>query len=68
MSARVKLCSRDPAWQRVLRPYDRDAQRDRDIAAKLDRGMTFQAVGNQYGISRQRVHQIRQRLEREGMQ
>jgi Homeodomain-like domain-containing protein len=42
--------------------------RNRDIVAKLDRGMTLQAVGDQYGISRQRVHQIRQRLEREGVQ
>jgi DNA-directed RNA polymerase sigma subunit (sigma70/sigma32) len=67
MTARVKFHSRDPAWLRLLRPHGRNRQRERDIAAKCAVGMTLQAIGAQYGISRQRVHQIRQRLEREGV-
>lgn len=34
------------------------SERDAEIIAKRDRGMTLQAIGDEYGLTRQRISQI----------
>lgn len=57
---RISVLEKLPGWEwGPLRPGPRsDTQRDSDILKMRESGMSLAAIGEKYGLSRQRIHQI----------
>lgn len=51
----IKMLDEEPC---IDEPHDKAKQRATDIFRKRNIGMTFEAIGKEYGISRDRVRQI----------
>lgn len=53
-----------PGWRWSLQPGpQRDEERDQEILQLREQGNTLQSIGERYGLSRQRVHQILERAQ-----
>jgi len=53
-----------PGWKWSLQPGpQRDEERDEEILRLREEGNTLQAIGDRFGLSRQRVHQIIERAK-----
>ena len=57
---RVEILTATPGWQWGPLPPGptEDIERNREIMTLRSRGISLQRIGDQFGLSRQRVHQI----------